>query len=77
MDYRVNDDLEESVDSCSKFRGHGYVLTLRLCQNLHGRLFTLEKLHGNGGNVASRFPEGCEGAGWGTIVDATQRVGPL
>lgn len=54
----------------------GYVRTLRLCYNLNGRFFTLEKLHDNGHSVALRFSEGCNGAGWYMVIDAAQKVGP-
>lgn len=57
-------------------RASGYILTLRLCKNSFGRFFTLEKLVVNGGSVGLRFPEGSNGAGWGSLVDVGKRVGP-
>lgn len=57
-------------------RASGFVLILRLCQNIHGRFFTLEKLHSNGGSVAIRFLEGKKGAGWGLVINAAQKIGP-
>lgn len=48
----------------------GYILTLRLCKKSFGRFFTLEKLFVNGGSVGLHFPQGSNGAGWVSLVDA-------
>lgn len=50
-------------------RASGFVLTLRLSQNSHGRFFTLEKVLVNGGSVAIRVPEGANGAGWCSLIE--------
>lgn len=36
----------------------------------------MEKLFVSGGSIGLRFPEGSNGEGWGSLVEAGQRVGP-
>lgn len=57
-------------------RAPGFVLILRLCRNSQERFFTLEKLL-VGGSVAIRVPEGAKGAGWNSVIDVAQKIGPF